>query len=100
MEGPRASISVSRGLRLCLRAVLRTVATVAEASTPQVERKPPETLRCTTDLRRACSEALLVVIIIKRHILARQVRVNRLSRLGFGLFEGGREEFVWSLAAR
>jgi hypothetical protein len=43
-----------------LRAVSSTVATVACAAAPQAERKPPVTLRWTTEWRSACSEALSV----------------------------------------
>src|SRR5215203_5238806 len=43
-----------------LRAVSSTVAYVAWAAAPHSERKPPVTLRCTTDGRSACSDPLLV----------------------------------------
>ena len=43
-----------------MRAVVRMVVRMVEASEPQAERKPPMTLRLMTEGRRSRSELLLV----------------------------------------
>jgi hypothetical protein len=57
---PSAACSVVSRSAPRLRAVSSTVVTIAWASAPQFERKPPVTFRCTTECRRACSDALFV----------------------------------------
>src|SRR5687767_15890667 len=57
---PLAACRVVRRSSPRLRAVSSTVVTVAWAAAPHSERKPPVTLRCTTEWRSACSEALFV----------------------------------------
>src|SRR6266849_5485386 len=58
--GARAAASVSKMGSPCLRAVSSTVVTAAWTAGPHSERKLPQTLRWTTELRSACSAALLV----------------------------------------